>query len=97
MKGWAIIFDWLATTPVYHAFDQDRLAERGGDGVYRSYSQCGLLASTSGCGSDPGSWIPERHAEKFARPCRKCFVVDPDLAGDFGAEWKDGEPPQEPA
>lgn len=74
-----MIFNWWPTTPTYHAFNDDRLNERSSEGVYDDWTICGRMVSqyTSG---EPGSfrkkgdWLPLKHAEKFGRPCKVCFL-----------------------
>ena len=55
--------------PVYHDYG------RIGDDKNSDITACGLLIYESG--HYPAMvHIREDHAEKFARPCRRCFVVE---------------------
>lgn len=80
MDWYAIIFDWLPTTPVYHGFDNGRLNDRSEDGASRDYSRCGRVVSeynpATGRSREHGSWFPIKHALKFSRPCLVCFPKD---------------------
>ena len=77
MDCFAVIFDWWPATPVYHAFDDERLREGDDVGISASFTVCGRLVSEYNRETqrlrEPGDWIPTKHARKFARPCRRCY------------------------
>lgn len=65
-----IIIDQWASKPVFHAGGEWR--KYAGVGHEQYLTRCGSIHITAG-GWHNGVRLQLRHAEMFARPCRRCF------------------------
>lgn len=71
-----IFFALWPKTPVFHGHDWDR-RDPPDSNMSTDWTRCGLVIGSydrdTGKLIEPGTYIPMHHAQKFGRPCRKCF------------------------
>lgn len=66
-KSSTYIFDSFAIEPVFHRYgkiDRDKDAD---------VTACGLVMWTIEGGTEYAAGLPRFHAERFARPCGRCY------------------------
>lgn len=68
MNESVFIFDTYASRPIYH--DYGGIMER--EGLPADVTVCGLTMYRDG-ETKYRAHLPDNHAAKFARPCRRCF------------------------
>lgn len=74
MSDTVYIKQFWPAKPVYHAYDPD---QRGKEA---DMTICGQVIYPAG-GPTMMTGLPDRHAARFGRPCRRCFVVDDGRGG----------------